>query len=121
MTQAEKASLDKPSETRTFDKGMAELVTIQGNTVGRFSFEPGWRWSESVKPLVKTDTCQSHHLGVVVSGKLRVEIAGSDPVEIEAGDAYDIPPGHDAAVVGDEMFIGYEFLSAGGYAKPAES
>jgi quercetin dioxygenase-like cupin family protein len=111
------ASLNTPAETRDFDKGHADLVEVGGTTVGRFTFEPGWKWSESVKPIAKTDSCENHHLGVVVGGKLHVETP-DDSIELSAGDVYEIPPGHDAWVVGDENFVGYEFRSAAEYAKP---
>jgi hypothetical protein len=119
MAGVVKQSLDSPSETRTFDKGMAELAQVGGTTVGRYTFEPGWSWSGSVKPIVKTDLCQVHHVGVAVAGQLSVTVGGSEPVVISAGDAYDIPPGHDGTVVGDEPFISYEFTGAADYAKPS--
>ncbi len=121
MADIQSASLDSPGEVRTFDKGMAELTTVGENTIGRFTFEPGWKWSECIKPIAKTDTCQNHHVGVAVAGKIHVEIAGGSSADISAGDVYDIPPGHDAWVVGDDTFVGYEFKSAASYAKPAGS
>jgi mannose-6-phosphate isomerase-like protein (cupin superfamily) len=117
MAKLTGASLNTPAETRDFDKGHADIVEVGGTTVGRFTFQPGWKWSESVKPIAKTDLCESHHLGVVTGGKLHVELAG-DSIDVSAGDVYEIPPGHDAWVVGDEDFVGYEFKSAGEYAKP---
>ena len=118
MAGVVRGSLDEPSETRTFDKGMIELAKIGDTTVGRYTFEPGWRWSDSVKPIVGTDLCQNHHVGVAVAGRMSIEIQGNDPVVIAAGEAYDIPPGHDASVVGDDAFVGLEFSSAAVYAKP---
>lgn len=119
MAKLAGASLDSPSEVRTFDKGIAELVQVGDNTIGRFTFEPGWRWSESIKPVVNTETCQAHHVGVALSGRLHVEMADGTSADVGAGDAYEVPPGHDAWVVGDENFVGYEFKSAGEYAKPS--
>jgi hypothetical protein len=118
MAGVESASLSTPGETRTFARGKVELVTVAGSTVGRFTFEPGWRWSESVKPIVKTESCQSHHVGYAVSGRMRIRSADGVESEIKAADAYDIAPGHDAWIVGDEVFVGLEFKSAAEYARP---
>jgi quercetin dioxygenase-like cupin family protein len=109
---------DTPDETRKFDKGRAELVTLGDSTIGRFTFEPGWRWSECVKPIAGTESCQSDHVGYAQSGTIRVVSDAGKEVEITAGQAYTIPPGHDAWVVGDESFVGFEFKSAAEYAKP---
>lgn len=79
--------------------------------------EPGWKWSECIKPVVKTDSCQAEHLGTVISGRLRVVHNDGTQVDVSAGDAYFIAPGHDAWVLGDEQFVGIEFKSAATYAK----
>ncbi|MEO5919352.1 MAG: cupin domain-containing protein [Candidatus Limnocylindrales bacterium] len=118
MAGVEKASLDSPGETRTFDRGKVALVTVAGTTVGRFTFEPGWRWSTSVKPIVGTETCQNHHVGYAQSGRMGVHGADGAESEIGPGDAYDIAPGHDAWIIGDDTFVGLEFKSAADYAKP---
>jgi quercetin dioxygenase-like cupin family protein len=111
-------NFDQPEETRNFDNGRLDLVELAGNNVGRSIFEPGWRWSESVKPIVGTDTCQVAHVGYAISGHLRVQMDDGTTVDINAGDVYEIPPGHDAWVEGDETFSGVEFESLAGYAKP---
>jgi hypothetical protein len=116
--QLRSGSFDSPSEVREFPNGKAELVVLGDTTVGRFSFQPGWKWSDSVKPAVGTDSCQNHHLGVVTSGRLHVVADDGSEADVGAGDAYEILPGHDAWVVGDEPFVGYEFRSAAQYAKP---
>ena len=85
------------------------MVRMGAATVGRFAFEPGWRWSECVKPVAGTDSCQIHHVGVVQSCRLAIRHDDGTEVEIGPGDAYVIEPGHDAWVVGDEGFVGYEF------------
>ena len=118
MSGVESISLDTPQETRTFPHGKLELVTVGGTTVGRATFQPGWRWSTSVKPIVGTDRCQAHHVGYALSGRMHVVDAGGTGTEISAGEAYDIAPGHDAWIVGDDTFVGLEFASAAGYAKP---
>ena len=118
MSSVESISLDTPQETRTFPHGEVQVVTVGGSTVGRFTFEPGWRWSASVKPIVGTDWCQSHHVGYAVSGHMHVVDAAGTGAEIAAGEAYDIAPGHDAWIVGPDTFVGLEFKSAAEYAKP---
>ena len=119
MADLESKSLDAPEEERRFANGGADLVTVGGATIGRFTFQPGWRWSESVKPIVHTDSCQSHHQGVAVAGRIHVVADDGTETDIGPGEAYNIPPGHDAWVVGDETFVGYEFKSAAEYAKPS--
>lgn len=118
MANIESKSLSKPAETRTPDKSLIEVVHVGGAEVGRFTFQPGWRWSECIKPVVGTDSCQAEHLGYVVSGQLGVTHLDGTKVEIGPGDAYHIAPGHDAWVIGDETFVGVEFKSAATYAKP---
>jgi uncharacterized cupin superfamily protein len=88
------------------------MVTVAGSTVGRFTFQPGWRWSESVKKLAGTDSCQAHHVGYAMSGHLHVMTDDGTEQDIRAGDAYNIPPGHDGWVVGDEAFHSVEFQGA---------
>lgn len=117
MTSIESKSLSTPDETRTPSKSLIEVVHVGGAEVGRFSFQPGWRWSECIKPVVGTDSCQAEHLGYVVSGQIGVTHHDGTKSEIGSGDAYRIAPGHDAWVIGDEPFVGVEFKSAGSYAK----
>ncbi|HEY7876000.1 MAG TPA: cupin domain-containing protein [Actinomycetota bacterium] len=104
-------SFDSPDEVRTPDKTKLEIVKLGNTTIGRATFQPGWRWSECIKPVVGTDSCQVHHVGMVVSGTLH--IVHNDGTEGEAGpgDAYVVEPGHEAWVVGDEPFVAYEFDS----------
>jgi len=110
-------SFDAPDESRTPPKTRVDVVKLEGGSAGRFTFEPGWRWSEAVKPVVKTESCQSHHLGAVVSGRLHVIHEDGTEGEVGPGDAYTIEPGHDAWVVGDEAAVLFEFQSAETYAK----
>jgi quercetin dioxygenase-like cupin family protein len=111
-------SHDAPDETRTPPKTRVEVVRLEGHTIGRFTFEPGWRWSECVKPVVGTDSCQNVHVGYAVSGQIRVRMEDGTEGTIKAGDSYTIPPGHDAWVEGDETFVGIEVMSAEQYARP---
>jgi hypothetical protein len=80
-------------------------------TAARMTFEPGWKWSDCVKPVAGTDSCQARHVGVVQSGRLRVTHEDGTELELGPGDAYVIEPGHDAEVLGDERFVGFEFES----------
>lgn len=105
----ETKSLDSPDETRPFEKGKAEIVTVGGVTVGRAVLEPGWQWSQHVKPIAGTDSCQVAHTGYVVSGRLKIVMDDGSEAELRPGDAYVIPPGHDAWVLGDEAYVGVDF------------
>jgi hypothetical protein len=102
---------DSPDETRTPDKTRVDVVRMGGATAARFTFEPGWRWSDCVKPVAGTDSCQVHHVGIAQSGRLHVVHEDGSEADIAPGDSYVIEPGHDAWVVGDEQFVGYEFES----------
>ena len=120
MAGTESRGFDSPDETRTPDKTEVAVVRLGGATAARMTFEPGWKWSECVKPVAGTDSCQVRHVGVAQSGKLHVEHEDGSTIDVAPGDAYVIEPGHDAWVVGDERFVGYEFESkaAEAYAKP---
>jgi hypothetical protein len=104
-------SFDSPDETRTPNKTKVEVVGLGGAKAARFTLDPGWKWSECIKPGVGTDSCQARHVGVVVSGALHIEHEDGTSGDIGAGSAYSIEPGHDAWVVGDEPFKAYEFES----------
>lgn len=86
----------------------------------RLVTNPGWQWSRSIKPIVQTESCQVHHIGYLVSGALRVKMDDGSEIEFGAGDAYNIPPGHDAWVVGDEPAVSVDFRGAETYAQPAK-
>ena len=103
MTTLHKTNIDKPDETRPFhDHGHMDVVTIGDFTLGRGIFEPGWRWSEDVKPIAGTDSCQTRHTGICLSGTMTV--ANDDGTESTSrpGDVIVIEPGHDAWTLGDE-------------------
>jgi quercetin dioxygenase-like cupin family protein len=114
-------SHDAPDETRTPNKTRIEVVRLAGYTLGRFTFEPGWRWPECSKPVVGTASCQNSHVGYAVSGRLTVRLDDGTEKTISAGDSYTIPPGHDAWVEGTEPFVGTEVISAEQYATPQAS
>ena len=118
VSKFETKSHDSPDETRSPAKTRVEVVRLEGYTIGRFNFEPGWRWSECIKPVVGTDSCQISHVGYAVSGAIAVRLQDGTEKRITAGESYTIPPGHDAWVEGNQPFVGIEVMSAEQYAKP---
>jgi mannose-6-phosphate isomerase-like protein (cupin superfamily) len=117
VSKLEIKSHDQPDEVRTPDKTRVEVVRLQDYTMGRFIFQPGWRWSECVKPVAKTESCQAAHVGYAVSGSIKVHMNDGTETTIKPGMSYTIPPGHDAWVEGNEPFVGLEMMSAEIYAK----
>jgi hypothetical protein len=109
MAGVEKLNFDSPDETRTPDKTRSDIVHKGATTAARLTLEPGWSWSACVKPVVGTEKCMHRHVGVVQSGQMRVTHEDGTVLDLSRGDAYVIEPGHDAEVVGDEAFIGFEF------------
>src|SRR5215211_1144663 len=104
-------SVESPDESRIFDNGKLDIVHVDEVTAGRFTLEPGWRWSENVKPLVGTDSCQVLHTGYVVSGQMHVVHEDGTEAEVGPGDVYVVRPGHDAWIVGEETYVGVDFSS----------
>ena len=118
MASIEVKSFDSPDEVRQFEgNGHADVVQVAGRTVGRGTFEPGWKWSENVKPIAGTDSCEVSHLGYVVSGRMRVVMDDGSDGEVGPGDVCAIPPGHDAEVIGEEPCVLVDFGEFGDYAK----
>jgi hypothetical protein len=111
MAGIQRLDFDSPDETRTPEKTRVDIVRIGPTTAARFAFQPGWKWSECIKPVAGTDSCQVRHVGVVGSGRLTIRHEDGTELELTAGNAYVIEPGHDAWVVGDEPFVTYEFES----------
>jgi quercetin dioxygenase-like cupin family protein len=118
VSRLEAKSHDSPDETRTPPKTRVEVVRLEGFTLGRFIFAPGWRWSECIKPVVGTDSCQVSHVGYAVSGRATIRLDDGTEQTISAGQSYTIPPGHDAWVEGDEPFVAIEVMSAEQFARP---
>jgi quercetin dioxygenase-like cupin family protein len=116
----EARTFSNPDETRTPDKTTIDVVRMAGATVARFTFQPGWKWSECIKPVAGTESCQARHVGVAQSGRLHVTHEDGAEQDIGPGDVYVIEPGHDAWVVGDASFVGVEFeqQAAEAFAKP---
>jgi len=102
-------SFDKPDETRKPDKTVVAVVDLGSSKAARLTAEPGWMWSQCIKPVVGGESCQVRHVGVVTAGRMHVKHNDGSEGEAGPGDAYVIEPGHDAWVVGDETFVGYEF------------
>lgn len=119
VSKFEVKSHDKADEVRTPNKTRVEVVKLDGFALGRFSLQPGWKWSECIKPVVKTDSCQNSHVGYAVSGRLTVAQKDGSKKTINKGESYTIPPGHDAWVEGNEPFVCIEMMSAEQYAKPS--
>jgi len=115
----EKKTLNSPDEVRTFAMGKVELASVGTVTFGRATLHPGWKWSESVKPIVKTEYCESPHVQYQISGRLRVRMADGTEEEFGPGDVGVIPSGHDAWVVGDEPVVVIDISGMKEYAKPA--
>ena len=107
----------KPDEVRSPDRTTVELVKIGGGEIGRYTFQPGWKWSECIKPVVGTDSCQVEHVGIAISGCIHVVHDDGSSGDVTAGVIYRIAPGHDAWVVGDEPYVGIEFQGAAHYAE----
>lgn len=103
MTRIDHASLLDPANQRPLSRAIGAAARVGGLAIGRAILEPGWRWSDDVKPVVGTEWCEAHHLQILVTGRFAVRMADSDQVdEFVPGDVFDIPPQHDAWVVGDE-------------------
>ncbi len=111
MAGVVKKSFESPDESRTPDKTQVAVVDLGSVKAARLTMQPGWRWSDCIKPIVGTDSCQVHHEGMLASGHMHVRHNDGTELDIGPGDAYVIEPGHDAWVVGDEVVVGYEFDS----------
>jgi quercetin dioxygenase-like cupin family protein len=107
---------DSPAETRAFDKGRFELIEVGGMTIGRATYEPGWKWSEHVAPTAGTESCQVEHVGLVLSGQAAVRMDDGTERVLEPGDLFHVPPGHDSWVIGDEPYVSLHFVGADEYA-----
>ena len=117
MPAVEINDFSSPDEVRRPENTTVEVVKIGGGEIGRYTFQPGWRWSEHIKPVVGTESCQTEHVGYVVSGTLYVESDDGTSGEVTSGSVYRIAPGHDAWVVNDEPVVVVEFQGAATYAK----
>ena len=114
-------SFDSPDETRSPDKTQLDVVDLGTVKAARLTAQPGWRWSECIKPVVGGESCQVHHVGVVLSGTMHIVHDDGTEGDLGPGDAYVIEPGHDAWVVGDQPLVGFEFDSSAAqtFARPS--
>ena len=117
MSAAERKTFEQPDETRTFEKGSLDLVDVAGAQIGRLVLDPGWRWSDHVKPLAGTEWCEAPHFQYHVSGTLRIQMADGTELDAVAGDVTALPSGHDAWVVGDEPAVVVDWWGATDYAR----
>jgi quercetin dioxygenase-like cupin family protein len=108
---------ESPDEVRAMQKGKFELVHIGGITIGRATYEPGWKWSEHVGPSVGATRCHVEHIGLVLSGMATIAFDDGRVVELHAGELFHVPPiPHDSLVIGDEPYVSLHFLGAEHYA-----
>jgi hypothetical protein len=117
MAKAELKAFGKPDEVREFPKGRLELVRIGGATIGRATFQPGWKWSTSLQPLAKTKSCEAPHFQYHVAGVIKVVMDDGSEFECKSGDVSLLPSGHDAWVVGDQPAVVVDFQGMVDYAK----
>ena len=117
MGSAEQKGFDSPDETRTFELGQLDLLKIGGSEIGRLTLQPGWRWSEHVKPLAGTDLCEAPYFQYHLQGTLHVVMGDGTEFDATAGEVTALPHGHDAWVVGDEPVVVVDWWGASNYAK----
>ena len=107
---------ENPDELREFEKGKFEIIKIGDMTIGRATYEPGWKWSEHVGQDNNATSCLVNHVGLVVSGRIQVAMDDGRSVTMQPGDCFGIGPGHDSWVVGEESYVSLHFLGADEYA-----
>jgi hypothetical protein len=117
MPNTEHKNFSSPDETRTFGHGRVDVLNIGGGTVGRLTLEPGWRWSEDVKPIAGTQWCEAPHFQYQVSGRLHVVMEDGTEFDLGPGDVSALPSGHDAWVVGEEPVVLVDWYGASNYAR----
>ena len=113
MANLEKKSFDNPDELKAPEKTNAAVVNFGTVEATRVILQPGWKWSECIKPVVGTESCEAGHVGMILKGPIKIVHDDGSEMTVSAGDAYSCAPGHDAWVVGDEEVIGYEFNNSG--------
>ena len=120
MPRLQSKSFRKPDGVRALGEGSLELVNLDETTIGRVMLPSGWRWSKDVQPVVDTSSCQIRHVAYAISGVLHVVMDDGTELDVQAGDAHEIPPGHDAWVVGDETYVSVEWASSGLYGQTSD-
>ena len=119
MGSMQRKSLDMPDETRTIPNGRTDIWNLGDFVVGRIVFEPGWKWSKDVKPIAQTEWCEYHHLGLILEWTLHYVTPEVLEMEVSPGMLFEILPGHDAWVVGDQPVVQYDFAGMRTFALPA--
>ena len=117
MARLQRKRFSDPDDVRSIPNGRIDIVELDDRVVGRMTYEPGWRWSTDVKPIAGTESCQFHHVGVTLSGRLRVQMSDGTELEVGPGDVFELPPGHDAWVVGDEPWVSVDFEAMRAYGR----
>jgi hypothetical protein len=117
MASVEHKSFNKPDEVREFPKGKLELIRVGSDVIGRLTVMPGWKWSEHVKPIAKTEWCEAPHYQYQVSGRLRIRTRDGQEIESGPGDVTLLGAGHDGWVLGKEPVVLIDWQGAAGYAK----
>jgi class 3 adenylate cyclase/mannose-6-phosphate isomerase-like protein (cupin superfamily) len=118
MARLQRQRFEESDDVRVLEHGTIAMVELGDHIVAHMALKPGWRWSQDLKPIVGTQSCQSHHLAFALSGRLRVQMTDGIEMEVGPGEVYEIPPGHDAWVVGDEPFITVDFEAMRAFAQP---
>jgi hypothetical protein len=122
MSRHEVKNVASSAEVKKFERAKIELVELSGGTIARFTLQKGWKWSNDIKPVVKTEWCEAPHLQYVISGRYHVKMKDGSEFDIGSGDVASVPPGVGACVVGDEPAVGIEFvggiIAADGPKKP---
>ncbi len=121
MARLQAKSLDNPDEVRPTPFGRVDIYNLDDLVIGRMVFEPGWHWMEHVQPLAGTKLCQYHHVGICISGRLANRLEDGTTTEIGPGMVFEIPPGHDGWVVGDEAFVAYDVAGVRSFARVDEN
>ncbi len=120
MVRLQRKRFSEPANVRTFPRGRVDVVELDDVVVGRMTYEPGWRWSTEVKPIAGTELCEFHHVGLTLSGWLRVGMPDGTELELGPGDVFEIPPGHDAWVVGDVPWVSVDWEAMRSFGRGAE-
>jgi class 3 adenylate cyclase len=118
VARLQRRDLSHPDEVREFTRGSLEIFQLDDVVVGRTIWQPGWRWSDTVKPIAGTELCEYHHLGYSISGRFRVQMPDGTEMEIPPNHLFEVPPGHDAWVVGDEPWIAIDWAGMRSFARP---
>jgi class 3 adenylate cyclase len=118
MAKMQRKLLDQPDEVRPFTHGRAEIWELGDTVIGKQVFEPGWRWSQDVAPVAMTDLCEYHHIGVVQSGRLLFSTPDGLQMEVGPGMVFEVQPGHDAVVIGDEACVILDFAGMRTFGRP---